>query len=179
MDAHHGQVQVEQSSAVTEDALEHHPSASTSYPPKARPKSMEAIPTESEAPTSTDIDVEAAQSPANNEDDTPSRTNDVPSSPPPGNTDDGIITPAMRTRVSLGRRLWTGFSALRGRSRFFLLFNGLSTFAQIATLTTTLSLSAARHQTCSKPIQTYLAVYIVRIAIIFPIQVYNALAPPS
>lgn len=88
------------------------------------------------------------------------------------------ITPALQMRLGLTRRLWAGVSQLQGQSRLLLLYQCCFTLAQVAALTTMLALSTVAGQSCRKPLRIYLALHIVRVACSFPINFYNALAPP-
>ncbi|KAK9893966.1 hypothetical protein P389DRAFT_147543 [Cystobasidium minutum MCA 4210] len=87
------------------------------------------------------------------------------------------MTPAAQLRLSLARRLWSGVTQLRSRSRCALLFQGAFTVAQIAAFVIMLALSAK--QTCVKPLRVFIALHVVRIAVAYPVSFYNALAPPS
>lgn len=86
------------------------------------------------------------------------------------------MTPAAQLRLSLARRLWSGVTQLRSRSRCALLFQGAFTVAQIAAFVIMLALSAK--QTCVKPLRVFIALHVVRIAVAYPVSFYNALAPP-
>lgn len=91
-------------------------------------------------------------------------------------TTTNAMTPAAQLRLSLARRLWSGVSQLRSRSKCALLFQGAFTVAQIAAFVTMLALSA--RQTCIKPLRVFIALHITRIAVAYPVSFYNALAPP-
>lgn len=95
----------------------------------------------------------------------------------PPATPTGTMTPAAQLRLSLARRLWSGVTQLRSRSRCALLFQGAFTIAQIATFVVMLALSA--RQTCEKPLRVFIALHIIRVAIAYPVSFYNALAPPG
>jgi hypothetical protein len=88
----------------------------------------------------------------------------------------GSMTPAAQLRISLARRLGTGLSQLRSRSRCMLLFQGAFTIAQIAAFVTMLALSAKQH--CDKPLRTFIALHVAKVAVAYPVSFYNALAPP-
>ena len=103
---------------------------------------------------------------------TATATASTPSSPV------STITPAMQMRLGLTRRLCVGVLQLRKRSRFYLLFQACVTLAQVAVFATMLALSTVEGQTCRKPLRTYLSLHIVRVAFSFPLNFYNALAPP-
>jgi len=94
-----------------------------------------------------------------------------------GNGASSTLTPALRMRLSLARRLQAGVLQLKSRSRYILLYQGLFTLAQVATFITLLVLG--RKQTCAKPLHTFLSLHIVRIAVSYPIHFYIALAPPK
>lgn len=86
------------------------------------------------------------------------------------------MTPAAQLRLSLARRLWSGVTQLRSRSRCALLFQGAFTVAQVAAFVTMLALSA--HQTCEKPLRVFIALHVIRVAVAYPVSFYNAIAPP-
>lgn len=87
------------------------------------------------------------------------------------------MTPAAQLRLSLARRLWSGVTQLRSRSRCVLLFQGAFTIAQVGAFITMLALSA--HQPCNKPLRVFIALHVIRIVVAYPISFYNALAPPQ
>lgn len=91
-------------------------------------------------------------------------------------TTTNAMTPAAQLRLSLARRLWSGVSQLRSRSKCALLFQGAFTIAQIAAFVTMLAISA--RQTCIKPLRVFIALHVTRIAVAYPVSFYNALAPP-
>lgn len=87
------------------------------------------------------------------------------------------ITPAAQLRLSLARRLWSGVTQLRSRSRRALLFQGAFTVAQVAAFIVMLALSA--HQSCEKPLRVFIALHVIRVAAAYPVSFYIALAPPG
>lgn len=96
---------------------------------------------------------------------------------PPSAVSASTITPAAQLRLSLARRLMKGLSQLRFRSRFMLLFQGAFTLAQVGAFIAMLALSA--NQDCVKPLRTFIALHVVRVALAYPVSFYNALAPPA
>lgn len=88
-----------------------------------------------------------------------------------------VLTPALRTRLGLFRRLQVGVLALKSRSRFILIFQGFFMLAQVAAFIVILAISG--REQCSKPLRTYLALHVVRVAISYPVNFYITLAPPS
>jgi len=60
-----------------------------------------------------------------------------------------------------------------------LFFQGFFTLACVVAYITMLVLSDKRQEECGKPLRTYVALVIVKIAVSYPISFYNALAPPS
>lgn len=91
--------------------------------------------------------------------------------------DTTAMTPAAQLRLSLARRLWSGVTQLRSRSRRALLFQGAFTIAQVAAYIVMLALSA--HQSCEKPLRVFIALHVIRVALAYPVAFYIALAPPG
>ncbi|GAA94572.1 hypothetical protein E5Q_01223 [Mixia osmundae IAM 14324] len=99
----------------------------------------------------------------------PSSTPASPVEPQP------FLTPAMRLRAGLARRMLIGLNGLGGHKRISLMLTGWWTIAQIVAFIVVLAVT--HNDPCDQPLRAYLAVHVVRIALVFPINFYQALNP--
>ncbi|KAH8926219.1 hypothetical protein BT69DRAFT_1348200 [Atractiella rhizophila] len=85
------------------------------------------------------------------------------------------LSEALATRRTVGR-IALGVGALARNKKFSLAARFLATTAQVVAFIVVLAITSK--QDCDRPLRTFLAIHLSRVAISFPLKLYTALAPP-